>query len=115
MVKKAIEKLYTGLCTVTEFQTVKNSSGITKPREVVVLKDIPCRLSFKAISAADMSYGNAVTQEIKLFIAPEIEIKDGSKITVTQNGYTVNYCKSGEPAVYLSHKEIILELFKGWA
>ena len=116
MVRKAIESLYTGKCTVTEYKKVRDSeSGILKPREIVVLKDIPCRLSFKNIYAADLGYGNAVEQEVKLFISPDINIKDGSKITVTQNGVTADYTNSGKPAVYSSHKEIILDLFRGWA
>ena len=55
MVKKAIESLYKGKCTVTEYRKVRDKeSGILKPREIVVLKDIPCRLSFKNIYAADL-------------------------------------------------------------
>ena len=78
MVRKAIESLYMGKCTVTEYKKVRDSeSGILKPREIVVLKDVPCRLSFKNIYAADLSYGNAVEQEVKLFISPDINIKDG--------------------------------------
>ena len=116
MVKSAIEKLYTGKCDVTEYKSVRDEvSKITKNKEVVVLKDVPCRLSFKNISSADLNYGNGLSHEIKLFISPDVEIKEGSKITVTQNGVTTEYCKSGEPAFYSNHKEIILTLFKGWA
>ena len=116
MVRKAIEGLYTGRCTVSEYKPVRDEiSKITKNKEVAVLKDVPCRLSFKNISSADLNYGNAVTQEVKLFVSPEVDIKDGSKITVTQNGVAVDYTRSGEPAVYSSHKEIVLELFRGWA
>ena len=56
-----------------------------------------------------------LTQGTKLFIAPEIKIKPGSKIIVEQNGTTTEYSASGVPAVYLSHAEIMLELFEGWA
>lgn len=116
MVRKAVESLYTGRCTVSEYKPVMdNVSKITKNKEVVVLKDIPCRVSFKNVTAADLSYGNTVTQVIKLFVSPDVSIRDGSKIRVTQNGVTADYSKSGKPAVYPSHKEIILELFKGWA
>jgi len=116
MVKKAIESLYTGKCTVVEYKKVRDDkSGISKPKEIVVLKDIPCRLSFKNISAADLGYGNAVVQEIKLFISHDVDIKEGSKITVAQNGVMNDYTNSGKPAVYSNHKEIILDLFRGWA
>ena len=55
------------------------------------------------------------TQGTKLFIAPEIKVKPGSKIVVEQNGVTTEYSASGVPAVYPSHVEIKLELFRGWA
>ena len=66
-------------------------------------------------AAVGSDTGAAVTQGVKLFIAPEAEVKSGSKITVTQNGVTTEYSASGEAAVYESHKEIMLELWKGWA
>ena len=54
-------------------------------------------------------------QTIKLYIYPDINIKNGSKIIVTQNGKKQEYKNSGEPARYETHQEIMLELFKGWA
>ena len=42
-------------------------------------------------------------------------LPSGSKITVTQNGKTTDYCLSGESAVYTSHQEIALELFEDYA
>ena len=41
--------------------------------------------------------------------------KRTSKITVTQNGVTGDYARSGVPAVYVSHQEVTLELFKEYA
>lgn len=116
-VRKAIESLYRGRCTVYEYQSVKDPvTKITGHQEVAVLTDQPCRLSYKTISSTSPADGAAaVTQEIKLFIAPELNIKPGSKITVTQNGRTADYQSSGQPAVYTNHQEIVLELFRGWA
>ncbi|AZK44778.1 hypothetical protein [Paenibacillus lentus] len=115
--RKAIESLYIGKCIITEYKEVRNEvTKITKHREVSVVTDQPCKLSFERISSVNQSDGaKAVTQAVKLFIAPEIVIKPGSKITVTQNGVTTDYQNSGEPARYSSHQEIMLELFKGWA
>ena len=71
---------------------------------------------FRSISSASDGEENAkVTQIIELFIAPEISIKPGSKIIVTQNGETVTYTRSGEAAKYETHQQIILDLWKGWA
>jgi hypothetical protein len=115
--RKAIESLYAGKCTVYEYQSVKDPvTKITEKQEVPVLTDQPCRLSYKTITGTTQDDGAAtVTQEVKLFIAPEIVIKPGSKITVTQNGVSADYQSSGKPAVYSNHQEIIVELFKNWS
>lgn len=55
------------------------------------------------------------SQAVKLFIAPEIAVPEGSRIDVTQNGITTSYRQSGTPAVYSSHQEITLELYKRYA
>lgn len=113
----AIESLYKGRCAVYEYQSVKDPvTKITTKQEVLVLTDQPCRLSFKTITSTSPTDGAAVvTQIVKLFIAPEIAIKPGSKITVIQNGITTDYQSSGKPATYTNHQEIVLELFQGWA
>jgi hypothetical protein len=115
--RKAIESLYLGRCSAYEYRSVTDPvTKIAEPGEVPVLAEQPCRLSFKTISSASSDNGAApVTQIVKLFIAPEIIIKPGSKITVTQNGVTADYQSSGQPAVYSGHQEIILKLFAGWA
>lgn len=114
--RMAVEALYEGMCTVTEYQAYAKPNKATAYHEVDVLTGQPCRLSFSTIPAAEPTEsGTTLQQTVKLFIAPEINIKPGSKIVVTQNGVTADYCQSGEPAVYTSHQEITLELWKGWA
>lgn len=117
IVRNAIESTYIGECDVIEYKTVKNEMNKrNEHREEVVLKKQKCRISFENISnSAQDENTNNITQKIKLFIAPEINIKSGSKIIVTQNNKTQTYKNSGEPATYETHQEIILELFKGWA
>lgn len=108
---------YDGVCTVTEHQKVKNErSKVTEFKDVVVLSEQPCHLSFETIAKNQESESASnVTQTTKLFIAPEISIKAGSKITVTQCGTTTDYTHSGVPAVYDTHQEIILDLFEKWS
>lgn len=117
MQRKAIESLYVGVCTVIERQAVKNPiTHVTTHEEVTVLDNQPCKLSFDRIASTNQtSTVGVVVQSVKLFIAPELEIKAGSKIIATQRGRTTEYSRSGEPAVFSSHQEIQLELFKGWA
>lgn len=115
--RKAVESTYIGVCDVVEYgNTTDKKTKITYQGEVTVLEKQPCKLSFEKIQAAvQTEFGAAVSQSVKLFIAPEIEIKSGSKIVVTQNGITTAYKSSSEAAIYPSHQEIMLELWKGWA
>ena len=115
-VRKAIETTYDGTCTVTEHQKVQKENKSTGFQDVIVLENQPCRLSFKTITNTSQTETAAmVGQTTKLFIAPEIKVKAGSKLTITQCGVTTEYKNSGEPAIYPTHQEIVLDLFKGWA
>lgn len=115
--RASVESQYIGKCTIAEYQPITNPiTKTTKHAPVDVLIDQPCRLSFKTITTAnETGAASTVIQITKLFIAPEIDIKPGSRITVTQNGITTEYKNSGKPAVYSSHQEVILELFDGWS
>ncbi|MDO4301551.1 MAG: hypothetical protein Q4D26_09210 [Clostridia bacterium] len=107
------EKLYTGKCDIFEYKS--NTKGLIKYQETKVFENIPCRISYKNNSSSkENEVANSAEQAIVFFVAPDIDIKPGSKIIVTQNGRTVEYKSSGEPAVYQTHQEIRLELFKGW-
>ncbi len=115
-VRKAIEQSYIGTCSIWENKKHTRPNGSTgfEPQEVE--SDVPCRVSFKTINESQGSQNaSRVATEVKLFINPDLIIKEGSKITVTQNGRINEYGRSGEPAVYFSHQEIILESFKGWS
>lgn len=115
--RKAVEATYFGTLTVTEMQKVKDErSKLTKDKPVVVLENQPCKLSFEKLQTAIQSDSAAtITQVTKLFVSPDISIKPGSKITVSQDNVTTDYTCSGVPAVYPTHQEIILELFERWA
>ena len=113
----AIEMLYEHTCSIIEHKNVKNPvTKVTKPQEVIVLENKPCKLSFSNIRPSEQTESaNSINQVVKLFIAPEIVIKEGSKIIINHNGRVSEYKNSGVPAIYSSHQEIVLELFKGWS
>lgn len=115
--RKAQESLYRGVAAVTERRKVRDGkTKLSTEEDVVVLRDIPCRLSFetlKSVQQTDTAAGTA--QTIKLFLSPEVTVRAGSKITVAQDGVTGEYACSGIPAVYPTHQEILLELFERWA
>lgn len=112
--RQALESAYDGVCTVTEYRQAKDAKNkFRKPEEIPVLENQPCRLSFEKTAAAGQTETVAIAaQGIKLFLPPDVEIKPGSKITVSQNGMTGVYSASGVPAVYATHQEIMLGLFK---
>lgn len=115
--RKAQESQYSGVMTVTERHKAREErTKLTSQDDVVVLEGQPCRLSFETLKSAQQSEAAAsITQAIKLFLAPEIVVRPGSKVTVTQDGFTADYKCSGVPAIYPTHQEIVLELSERWA
>lgn len=110
--RKAIERLYTGKCDIYEYQqTVDPINKRTTQTELLVYENQPCRVSFSTIdSVDDVSNVPIKKSVVKLFIAPELNIKAGCKIKVIQHGIVKWYEASGEPAYYASHQEIVLIL-----
>lgn len=115
--RKAIESTYEGHCTVKCVMTYTDpKTKLTKTKEVEICKDQPCKLSFENLSSANQTETVAtIAQGVKLFIAPELNIPAGSTIQITQSGHTADYNRSGQPAVYPTHQEIILALKKEYA
>lgn len=117
MHRATIEATYDGTCNWYELRPVKNpDTKVTHSEEVQVQREIPCHLSYS--SAAPVVGSDTVTvvaQVIKLFLAPELVVLPGSRIEVTQHGRTESYGQSGKAAVYSSHQEIPLELWKEYA
>lgn len=112
--KNPLSKLWIGRCTIYEYQDILDETTYQTTQEPVpVLVDEPCRLSYNREQATDITNGTAiVSQSITLFIRPDIVIKPGSVIEITQHGVTEKYKGSGKPAVYCNHQEIILELYE---
>ena len=107
-----LKKLWIGKCTISEYAPVTDPiTHQTITKLVPVVTDEPCRLSYSYNSTTSSSTGIAVVgQIITLFIRPDIVIKSGSVIDVTQHGRTSTFNKSGKPAVYTNHQEIVLQL-----
>jgi hypothetical protein len=118
MVNNPLATLWVGKATIYEYQeitdpdTYETTSGL-----VPVVKDEPCRLSQNRVShnqsdVVGVTNVPYVNQLIVLFIRPDLEIKAGSVIEVTQNNVTEKYKRSGKPAIYSNHQEITLELYE---
>lgn len=109
--RKAIESLYDCTCTITGGKE-KVKDPITKETKLVPkikYKDISCRISKQSLSKNTQTDTiNQVVYELKLFIAPEVEIKQGDEIEVTNVlGVKTKY-KAGEGFPYYTHQEVIL-------
>ena len=109
-----LKSLWIGKCTIFEYRTVKDE--ITKQstqKQVAVVVDEPCKVSYNREQATNIASGAAViSQSITLFIRPDLEVKPGSVIEVTQRGKTTKYKGSSKSAVYTNHQEIVLELYE---
>lgn len=114
MVNNPLATLWNGRATIYEYKDVTNPLTYkTSQREEAVVVDEPCRISYKQEQSTNMQNGAAVvSQSITLFIRPDLVIKPGSVIEVTQNGITEKYKGSGKPAVYTNHQQIVLQLYE---
>lgn len=111
-IREAVESWYTDTCNVIGTKKVKKDN-ITSFEDDVIVENQPCRLSFSKVTATNNPDGTAtLNQTIKLFVSPDIDIKPGSNIEVIRNSKKTMYKCSGEPAVYETHQEIVLELAK---
>lgn len=118
MIREVIELYYKDKCTIIEYEkTVDKITKQTKLKAIETMKDVPCRVIYKSTNQSILDGGaNKVSMGTKLLIQPDINIKAGSKIIVEKvTGDIEVYHRSGEPAYYPSHQEVMLELWKEWA
>ncbi|MCM3273664.1 ABC transporter ATP-binding protein [Paenibacillus elgii] len=109
--RRLIERTYDGLCTISEFQNVKDpETGRTTQKPVVVLRDQPCALSQTSLSSARRTAtDNTIDYDAKLFLSPDITVKAGSRIRVAQHGMDLEFTQTGDPFRYPTHQEILLK------
>ena len=115
--RKAVEELYCDVCTIYEQQSVRDpETKKTVRKEVPVLENQPCKISFETITTTSESNGAAEQAiSVKLFISPDITVKPGSKVVVTHLGEDTAYSNSGVAGKFPTHQEIKLALFERWA
>lgn len=115
---KALARLWTDRCSL--YIQVKNTdpgTGITRFSEQPLAKDLPCRLSFKSLSAAKAGTAAAVSQQTVLFLAPQPAVPAGCRIVVRRGGDPARelvFGRSGLPGIYSHHQEVPLEPFRGY-
>lgn len=107
--RKAIERLYDSTCDISRFDKAKDPiTKETKSKLALKYKNVQCRVSKQSLSKNNQTdIVNQVAYELKLFIAPELEIHQGDEIEVTTRELKVKY-KAGEGFIYNTHQEVIL-------
>lgn len=117
MVNNPLATLWEGRATISEYQDVTDPETFQTTFELVaVVTDEPCRLSHHRESTVNVADGAPyVAQSIVLFIRPDLTIKEGSVIEVTQNNVTNKYKRASKPSVYTNHQEVALELYEDHA
>lgn len=114
--RKAIEKMYTDTATITGKREVTASNGATRLEpDAPICIDQPCRISQKSLATNKQTEAqNDIQYETKLFIIPELEIRQGDIIEVTR-GIVTRIYEAGEPfPPYPTHQEISIQR-KEWA
>lgn len=114
---KALCRLWKGRCSVYIRKTkINEANGRNEPYEEPLFSDKPCgcrsalwRLRPRPTRPRGFSRRRSFLSQPALIFRP------GSKIVVTQAGETQAYSRSGEPAFYSTHQEIMLAPFQRWA
>lgn len=109
--RKAIESLYDCTCNVTGGKE-KVKDPVTKETKLVPkikYENQPCKVSKQSLSKNNQTDTvNKIIYELKLFIAPELEINQGDTIEVTNRFGDKEIYKAGEGFSYNTHQEVIL-------
>lgn len=69
-----------------DYATVEDpTTHITTQTRVVTAEGVPCRLSYETVSAsAEPEPASAVVQSVKVFLAPDMLVPAGSRLTITR-------------------------------
>ncbi|WP_129600463.1 DUF6093 family protein [Anaerophilus nitritogenes] len=113
--RKAIESLYLDKCTISRLgKTEDPDTRETIQGYNTIYENQPCRISQKSLAVNTQTEAeNKIMYETKLFISPEIEIKQGDRLIVSRNNLSRKYT-AGEPFIYSSHQEVSIQR-KEWA
>lgn len=119
MVSNPLSILWVGKATISEYKEITDPETYQTKHELVpIVTDEPCRVSYgqgaySRATTTDITDGVPyITQTITLFISPDVAIKEGSVIEVTQYGRTNKYKRASKPAVHSQHQEVLLEIYE---
>lgn len=116
LVRKAIESRYDNVCSIYVYQDVfDEDTKQTKRERVLMLENIPCRLSYQTQAFASLVSTQAdgipeAYQSVKMFIAPELDIPENSEIEVNRYGRLLKFKRSSVPVIHSNHQEVMVEV-----
>lgn len=101
--------MYEDRATISRHMEIEKPSGETVEALAPIYTDQPCRISQKSLGSNDQTEAqNQIQYEIKLFISPELDIRQGDAIEVAR-GSVIRTYTAGEPFLYPTHQEISLQ------
>ena len=106
-----LDKLHNDRVTVIRSVTTTDEYGGAFEKYVEVSKDIPCRLSQKWLKSVTPGMINSSSQEYKLFVGLDVDIKQNDLLKITRKADGAVYMfKASKPLAYniIKHKEIVL-------
>lgn len=106
-----LDKLHNDRVTVIRSVVVVDEHGGAFEEQREILKDIPCRLSQKWLRSVIPGPVNSSSQEYKLFVGLDVDIKQNDLLKVTRKADGAIYMfKASKPLAYniIKHKEIVL-------
>lgn len=116
--RRAIERMYEDRATISRHVTTKDPvTKLTKQELQPIYEDQPCKLSQTGLARNGQTEAqNNLQYDAKLFIAPELEIRQGDVVAVKRKATgRVETFAAGKPfPPYSSHQEVFLTA-KGWA
>ena len=106
-----LDKLHNDRVTVIRSVVVVDEYGGAFEEQREILKDIPCRLSQKLLRGVSVGPVNSSSQEYKLFVGLDVDVRQNDLLKVTRKADGAIYMfKASKPLAYniIKHKEIIL-------
>jgi len=113
----ALRSLWCDRCTVYVMQNSEDDNSPFSEQEWSVLFEAePCRMTHKSVTITnDTDHAASTYQSTVLILDKAKEIPPGSKISVTHEGVTRTYERSGVAAVFSVHQEVPVTLKEAWA
>ena len=106
-----LDKLHSDRVTVIRSVTITDEYGGAFEELREILKDVPCRLSQKWLRSVTPGPINSSSQEYKLFVGLDVDIKQNDLLKVIRKADGAIYMfKASKPLAYniIKHKEIVL-------